>query len=373
MTTVFPTTSRGVPATTTHYRTTSYIPQQSHRPGPNVTDDYERKPPTFLYVQKFLTTTDVGWYTEASPSNRMLLSLRSGIDTEIGWALDRLCRLCDNEQFLLRAIPGLTDALFEWPEWYASEPDDNESEAPSLFAPPLDTERKQRHALESLFILRNAALNEPNALELANHPRTQPLIIKALRNRKANSDRNTEFLVHTLELLQAVAAKATTTQLPEHVNVILSLQRIAGQSSDRSLIITSLTALTQVLSNTNTSCLEPDSPAFLASIKYLPLFVDKPLVDACLNYLYVHLSHPTLAKAFLHHSDMPGTLKLFVSLLLAEQVEEMILQDIGNVVHTVPALAVATRDHDLTKEELDDLLEKPEPQRCYEWYFFFVL
>ena len=48
----------------------------------------------------------------------MLLALRSGIDSEISWALDRLTRLCNNEQFVLRAIPGLTDALFEWPVWY---------------------------------------------------------------------------------------------------------------------------------------------------------------------------------------------------------------------------------------------------------------
>jgi chromatin structure-remodeling complex subunit RSC9 len=317
---------------------------------------------------------NLGWYTEASPSNRMLLSLRSGIDTEIGWALDRLCRLCDNEQFLLRAIPGLTEALFEWPEWYVNEPDDVDSDMPSLFAPSLGAERKQRHALESLFILRNAALNEPNALELATHPRTQPLILKALRNRKANSDRNAEFLVHTMELLQAVAAKVSVPQLPVQANVILPLQLIAGQSSDRSLIIASLTALTQVLSNSpNGAYLEPNSPAFLASIKYLPLFIDKPLVDACLNYLYVHLSHPAMAKAFLHHPDLPGTLKLLVSLLLSEQVEETVSLDVGGTVHTVPALTVTTRDHEIAQEELDDLLEKPEPQRCYEWYLLITI
>src|SRR5580658_5940204 len=111
----------------------------------------------------------------------MLLSLRSGIDGEIGWALDRLCRLCDNEQFLLRAIPGLTDALFEWPEWYAKQASQEGSELNIIFSPAPPQDRRKRHALESLFILRNAALNEPNALELASHPRTRPLILMVLQ------------------------------------------------------------------------------------------------------------------------------------------------------------------------------------------------
>jgi len=46
----------------------------------------------------------------------MVLVLRSGIPEEVDWALDRLLWLCSNEKFLLSAIPGLTDALFSWPE-----------------------------------------------------------------------------------------------------------------------------------------------------------------------------------------------------------------------------------------------------------------
>jgi hypothetical protein len=43
MTSVFPATSRGVPVSTTHYKPVSYIPAQTGRVGPNVTDDYERE------------------------------------------------------------------------------------------------------------------------------------------------------------------------------------------------------------------------------------------------------------------------------------------------------------------------------------------
>jgi chromatin structure-remodeling complex subunit RSC9 len=311
-----------------------------------------------------------GWYTEATPNNRMLLSLRSGIDSEIAWALERLCRLCDNEQFVLKAIPGLTDVLFEWPEWYAREGASQIAKTASLFSPHPDQERRRRHALECLFILRNAALNEPNAEELSNHPRTLPLIFQTLRNVQIDSDANSEFILHAIEFLQAVAFKV---YVPYHTSqfyleALSKIEQIAGHSSDRSLIIASLTALTLVYSNPpNITHMCADSPAFSASIRYLPLFIDKPLVDACLNYIYIHLSHSPMAKAFLLHPDMPSVLKLLVSFLLSEQLEESVSLDISGPVQTVPALVTTTRDHELTKDELDELLPKPEPQRCYDW------
>jgi chromatin structure-remodeling complex subunit RSC9 len=185
-----------------------------------------------------------------------------------------------------------------------------------------------------------------------------------------DSDANSEFVLHAIELLQAVAFKVHLSYRgPQlHIKALSNVEQMAGQSSDRSLIIASLTALTLVYSNsTNVTHLSAGSPAFSASIRYLPLFVDKPLVDACLNYIYTHLSHPPMAKAFLLHPDMPSVLRLLVSLLLSEQVEESVLVDISGSVQTVPALVVTTRDHELTKDELDDLLPKPEPQRCYDW------
>jgi len=317
----------------------------------------------------------LGWYTEATPSNRMLLSLRSGIDTEIGWALDRLCRLCDNEQFVLKAIPGLIDALFEWPEWYAREGYKERSEASLIFSPDPRRERQRRHALESLFILRNAALNDPNAQELGSHPRTRPLILAILHNLEFDIEENVELLLHTCEILQAIASTVILRSSAHANNLLTPLHNISHQSSNRSLIIASLTALTLIFSNPpNTVHLTESSQAVQASIRFLPLFVDKPLIEACLNYLYVHLSHPAMAKAFLLQPEMPSTLKLLVSLLISEQIEETVMIDVGGPVYTAPALTGATtRDHELTKDELDTLLEQGEPQRCYDWYACFVV
>ncbi|KZT02438.1 uncharacterized protein LAESUDRAFT_706126 [Laetiporus sulphureus 93-53] len=334
------------------YRST-YTPQTAATPSrPTITDDYER------------------WYTESTPNNRMLLSLRSGIDTEISWALDRLCRLCNNEQFLLRAIPGLADALFEWPVWYVEVGAKQCAAMARLFALPTEYERRRRHALESIFILRNAAMNEPNAQMLTNHTSTRAVILFALHNIRTDCDTNVEFMLYIIELMQAISPglMLPPPDSPPLAIPVQPLQNVIQESSNRSLILASMTTLYILMSHPANACyLQEDAPALEAAVKYLPLMVDKDLLDASLNYLYAHFSYPPMSKAFLLHPKMPGTLRLLVSLLISEQVEEIHSIDIGGPVHTVPAETTAERNHELTKEELDRLLPLPEPTRCFEW------
>ncbi|KAH9178772.1 hypothetical protein EDB89DRAFT_1928444 [Lactarius sanguifluus] len=315
------------------------------RHAPNITDDYER------------------WYTEASPNNRMLLSLRSGIPSEIAWAFDRLCRLCNNEQFLFRSIPGLTNTLFEWPEWYVSHSATHLPGFSSLFAIPSAEERKRRHGLEALCIMRNAAaVNESNAEELVNHRKATPLILSALHGVRPTTDDNVEFLLYVTDLFQYIAPTYTLppASAPQITSPLPPLLDLIRRTSNRSLIISSLTCLHLLFSNHSLS----------TSLLYLPLFSDKVLVDVCLNYLYVHLSHPPMAKAFLLHPDMPSALKLLVTQILSEQIVDTVSIDIGGPIHTAPAQAVLIEDHELSKEELDGLIALPEPQRCYEWLTF---
>ena len=313
------------------------------------------------------------WYTAAEPNNRMLLALRSGIDSEVAWALDRLCRLCQNEQFMLIAIPGLTDALFEWPEWYVTEGYKQFDEVVNFFAMPRDKERKRRHAIEFLFILRNATMHEANAQVLSIYPKTPDLILRTLHDLQANTDANSEFILSILEVLMSIAASIAlpSPDRPPRSSPIGPLQQIAGFSSNRSLIVSALTSLTILYSNpVNTYQLSAQAPALETSMNVLPLILDKELIDAALNYLYAHLSYPPMTKAFLLHPRMPGTLRLLVSLILADQLEETVAYDCGPTVHTAPAQTSTVTNHELTKEELDHLVGIPEPQRCYEWCVF---
>lgn len=317
-----------------------------------------------------LTACFTGWYTENTPSNRMLMSLRSGIDSEISWALDRLCRLCNNEQFILAAIPGLTEALFVWPDWYVSSGADECAAKSSLFALPKALEKQRRHALESMFILKNSAVNDTNSAELAGHNRTRTLILLALHRLKPDTDANTEFMTYVIELLQSIS---TTLILPPPDSPLLAnpvppIEALAATASDRTLILTCLRTLTLQMANpANIAHLKPETPALFAALRYLPLLSDKPLVEACINYLYTHLSHPPMTKAFLLHSELAATLKMLVIIILSEQVEETVSLPLSGPIHTAPALAETSRVYQMPQEELERLLPIPEPQRCYEW------
>ncbi|EJC98721.1 uncharacterized protein FOMMEDRAFT_129050 [Fomitiporia mediterranea MF3/22] len=345
----------------------AYVP----RAAQPLRDDYER------------------WYAEPTPMNRMLLSLRSGLDSEVTWALERLCRLSCNDQFQLSSIPGLVDALFEWPEWFlreyglpstlSSSTQDSglkgtkrvNAAAASLFAPTSTEERHRRYALESLFILRNAALGSQNASELSAHSKTRPLIIRALYELDLDTDENTQFVLYTLELLHCLAgtyvlppAKGNTTA----PNPVPALEKLAGESSNRAIIISALSALTALFGIPhNVSHTNESSPALTACIRYLPLYQDTALVDACLNFFYAHLSYPPMTKAFLLHPDMPGVLKALVGYMVSQQDKETATLDISAPSHSVPSVKVESVIDDLSEEELQRIGVLSEPERCFEW------
>ncbi|KAG8972524.1 Chromatin structure-remodeling complex protein rsc9, partial [Tulasnella sp. 427] len=158
------------------------------------------------------------WYIDESPRNRMVLSLLSGIDEEISWSLFRLGHLSfqHGHRFFLKPLFGLTDALMEWPMWWVNEngglprQDSLLLGAGSLtevWAIPPEVGKKRKHALESLLILRNAALESANAAYLSGNRRLIPLLtgLKTLPNTPLNA----EFIAYLAEIFYAVAGNLT--------------------------------------------------------------------------------------------------------------------------------------------------------------------
>jgi chromatin structure-remodeling complex subunit RSC9 len=300
----------------------------------------------------------------------MVLALCSGIEHEVHWALDRLLRLSNNttEPLLLKSRPGLLDALFEWPEWYATEGHKYYSDTTMLFIVPEQLRHKRRHAQISLLILRNSTLVEENISDIQYHTHTIPFIVNALYNVDPTIDENAEFILHTIDLLHGIAGRFAVNSNWDLRHVLYPLQRIVSASNNRSIIISALSTITVFLSFPHhQGYLSQDSPVLTTCIKYLPLFVDKILIDACLGYLYVHLSSLPMAKAFLLHPSMPAVLKLLVNLLIAEQRDERVEQEIGPPPYTTNANTASLKQHELTKEERETLLPMSEPERCYEW------
>ena len=336
----------------------------------------------------------------------MMLALRSGIPEEVSWALDRLLRLCSNEKFLLSAIPGLTDALFAWPEWYVervvldkiSSMDNpprvtggrvrghlvpsriegvrnksKKNQMSGLFAEDPKETIKRRHALEAITILRTAtAYNDANVQELLDNARSRTLILSALHQLDLDSDENEEFIVNILEIFHDLSCAGLTlppTNAPLTANPTPAVMAILEETSNRSLIIASFQLLALLFSYpANVDHITPGSPGLEAALRYLPLFtMDKDLVDAALNFLYAHLACAPMARAFLLHPKMPSMLRVLVLLLLREQVEEVVMVDLCPPSTVALAVPPDTVNLVLGPEELETLGNIEEPKRCYEW------
>lgn len=312
------------------------------------------------------------WYTEATPNNRMVLAARSGIPSEITWAMDRICRASDHPQFIARNIPGMLDALFTWPEWYIEQSKIPKDELKRLFSPSEEEDIERRHALHSIFALRNLSVNPPNAVDLASRERTRRLIFSALHHLDPSRAQDAEFLLDAMEIYKNMASTTAPPPLsfPPDQSPIKGLERIVHDSNDRTLSISAFHVLASMLNSTaNAHYLKPSSPALEACVRFLPVisFGDKDLAEACLTYLYAHLSHPPMAKAFLIHHDMPSILRLLVCVILQEQPQEVAYLEVGEPPHTPKSTPTTFPAVELSREELDTLSALPEPQRYTEW------
>lgn len=350
-----------------------YRPQQlgvSPRQPTILRDNYERSSSIARYETAW-PDRNPGWYTECTHLNRMVLSLRSGIHSDIAWALERLCRLAQNERFDLKDYPGLLDGLFDWPEWYVNQGYKELTDDHSLFSPPRDFAAHHRYALESLCVLRCAIMEQKNAIMVSEHAHTLPLILTALENLDFTKDQNQEPLLHLLEIFQVLASNlCVSASVHDKSNPIVPLNKIISKSNNRSLIIAAFTSINSVLSHPqNAIHLGKAADALSAAIRYLPLLVDKPLIGASLEHIYIHVSNPASARAFLLHPQLPNLLKVLSSMIITEQrwtVEDVSI-DLTKPQRSLPLDPRAWSNYEMPKAEFDEILVKEEPKRCHEW------
>ncbi len=308
----------------------------------------------------------------------MVLALSSGIDEEISWSLYRLAQLSHKhgQQFFLKSLFGLTDALLEWPLWWLRDnggvPNPRTGSllqgtgaVTEVWALAPDVQKKRKHALECLVILRNASVEHPNGTYLVTNRRVLPLIagIRSLPKTPLNA----EFIVFLAEIFHNLGPCIVISKQPKNAVPIRAISELLSTTTDRSLIISLLGGLASLLNNQqNLSQITPTPLALDAALRYLPLTIDRPLLSSCLDYLLAHLQHGPEVRNFLLHPRMLDSVRCLVNLLVADR---------GNLVHSQPlGPPVTTAPYDtgaplyqLTGDELTQFIASPEPQRSMEW------
>lgn len=320
------------------------------------------------------------WYLDGGASNRMTLSLLSGIPKEVNWALSRLVNLSDehNARFVLATVPKLTEAVFHAPEAYLkSYKASQESFSPFASSPRLDLLRK--HATESLLVLRNASHNELNVTHLVQDPNTMKLLNEVLRL-PLHDECNTEMMVYAMELLQVIGhhLPVSSKKHPYGAIPINALEAIVSTSMDRAIIIHALNVLTLLMTHPNSLIANPESaytlpyapsptsPALNRAIQFLALVQDPLLLTSSLEFFAAYLTSLPATQAFLLSPKLTHTLRLLVGVLRYEQRTELQTVRLGLPIRT------AEREdewlpYELSDEELARIAPMPEPERSFQW------
>jgi chromatin structure-remodeling complex subunit RSC9 len=305
----------------------------------------------------------------------MVLALESGIVSEVSWSLNRLLRVSASDRFHIQLFPTLPALLCQWPEWFLEHIDDEDS---LTFSPDPTYTINRRLALNSLLVLKNAALNDtvlkhPTITDdaptfLAKIERVRTLVFAILEKFGHRTDDSVQEAVLTaLDLFRYTIQKWPAPPTFEQTQSIVS---IVGRSHDRAVLISGWSGLYNLLDTfTTVTHVTPQSEALEAAIRVLPVYVDTHMSYAALDYILAHLSNPSLAKAFLHHPAMPQVLRILAQRLLFDQQKVV---EIVNVTLGVPPRTMIAQNNaigfiELTREELDEMSGMTEPSRVTKW------
>ncbi|GAA6033634.1 hypothetical protein JCM8097_004359 [Rhodosporidiobolus ruineniae] len=297
-------------------------------------------------------------YLDPGSSNRLVLSLRSGIPTEVDFALDRLVQVSSLDPDLLRLneLPGLLDGLLAQLRDYLDRRRADRAQGLPSFTPALGGEPREalrRRAAEAALVLRNIAPLKGSADIVVRSKRLRKLICDLLDEGNVagagavDAEETTEVRLYLLEVLEGFADKVPLA-LPGHAITpdavegdeddsrpppkpepasspavrLFPLLVALTRSEDRALVIAAFRCLT-VLSTNNKSdsvfalltyeAVEPLPKPFphpiQTAVELLPL-ADAEITTAALDFIYQHTTLPSNSVLFSSRPDLLAVLRL---------------------------------------------------------------
>jgi chromatin structure-remodeling complex subunit RSC9 len=298
---------------------------------------------------------------------RIAMALRSGLREEIDWALHELVRMSYElgDDIRLEGVNGLADCLLD--------------KISSLFSHiPNSIPGKKRPAyinfqpkeydkvLEAMLILRNAALQEENAIYLALRvPRTKVTVEKILGLPWQEYPELMELRYYGLDVAESIIPFITVAG--EDDALYIAMKQLL-MSPERSSLILGLKALARMAVNDENNSLLQDIPldASLRVQQLLLLEDDEELVNAALDFLYQYTTYKSNVQTLVAKSG--GMNKLVDSLvrLMGYGGKEQRVT-INVLRRMIPLEKLNAEPPALSQEILSGLLKLNEPERCIQW------
>jgi len=300
------------------------------------------------------------------------MALRSGLQDEIDWALHELVKMSYElgDDIRLEGVLGLADALldkilsvFKFIPSSTTTTTSGKRKPTYLNIPGKEYDK----ILEAILVLRNAALQDENAIFLAvKIQRTKGAIERILSLPFTEYPELMELRYYALDVAEAIIPYLTISG--EDDPMYIHMKQLLF-SPERSSLILALKSLARMAVNDENNSLLQDIPheASLRVQQLLLLEDDEELVNAALDFLYQFTTYKSNVHALVgKNGGMNKLVDSLVRLMGFGAKEQKVTVNVLR--RMIPLEKLNAEPPALPAEILSGLLKLNEPERCIQWF-----
>ncbi|CUS13026.1 unnamed protein product [Tuber aestivum] len=314
-----------------------------------------------IYPFRAIRGEELAGHQGAALMVRISMGLKSGIPSEVDYALSQLVRISFESGDELRAesYPGLSEALFEKLVTVQSLADTRYPEGTGELLEDSKFVKQLEKINEAALVLRNMSLQPDNARYFSRLKNGRQIIV-ACMNLPGQSC-FVELKHYALDMVEAMAIHFSLAVDDDlfptlHANLL---------SDDRGLVLGSLKAICRlVMGRDEANCIGQINKCAIDRIKALIMLEDEDLVSACLDFLYQYTTNEENVEKLIQPPDGIEIVKQLTRLLLHQAVPgDQVVFLTGSLKPIIKPPVIPN----LPQEIVTDLLSYAEPDRAAKW------
>jgi len=292
---------------------------------------------------------------------RISMGLKSGIPSEVDYALSQLVRISfdSGDELRAEAYPGLSEALFEKLATIQSLANTCYPEGAGELLEDSKFVKQLEKINEAALVLRNMSLQPDNARYFSRLKSGRQIIVTCM-----NLPGQSCFIELKHYILDMVEAMAIHFSLAVDDDLFPTLHANL-LSDDRGLVLGSLRAICRlVMGRDEANCIGQINKLAIDRIKALIMLEDEDLVSACLDFLYQYTTNEENVEKLIQPPDGIEIVKQLTRLLLHQAVPgDQVVFLTGSLKPIIKTTVIPS----LPQEIVNDLLSYAEPDRAAKW------
>lgn len=304
----------------------------------------------------------IAGHTGTTVMNRIIMSLKSGIETEINYALNQLVQISYQAGDELRNdhYPGLAGMLFDKIAELEELHSNTKLHGKNDCVDHAEYTSKMDRILNAGLILRNMSLLQDNAVQFADMRAPKEIATMVLQ--LPYHPNLVELKGNMLDMVEAMAHEFQYNPADPLLDIL-----VAGiDSHDRGVLIGSLRALIRYLMGRDeANRIGQTPPSVVLRICSLLMIEDEELLSACLDFLYQYTTNEENVATLLSQKNGVETVRQLIRLLVFQGITGEQLVYVRSHRKQRPPIAEIPL---LPPEIVNDLLNFTEPERATKWF-----